>query len=78
LIPLAADDPLGGVRGAGNRVVIEWEDGGTTVLEGAGAGGRPTAESVVGDLLAWWRTRCAAGPSRSVHPPALVAAAATR
>jgi homoserine dehydrogenase len=42
--------PLAGVRGAFNAVFIEGEAAGELMLYGQGAGGRPTASAVVGDL----------------------------
>jgi homoserine dehydrogenase len=36
-------------------VVITLKSGKTIALEGRGAGRWPTAESVIGDLLALWR-----------------------
>jgi homoserine dehydrogenase len=43
--------PLAGVRGAFNAVFIEGEAAGELMLYGQGAGGRPTASAVVGDLI---------------------------
>jgi homoserine dehydrogenase len=43
--------PLAGVRGAFNAVFIEGEAAGELMLYGLGAGGRPTASAVVGDLI---------------------------
>ncbi|MGH7861334.1 MAG: homoserine dehydrogenase [Candidatus Dormibacteraceae bacterium] len=43
--------PLGRVRGAANAVFVEGDLVGQVLLEGLGAGGRPTASSVVGDLI---------------------------
>jgi homoserine dehydrogenase len=56
---LGADDPLYALAGARNAVVIEREDGELACLEGIGAGRWPTAQAVLGDLLALAR----AGPS---------------
>jgi homoserine dehydrogenase len=43
--------PLAGVEGAANAVYIEGDLVGQVVLQGQGAGGRPTASSVVGDII---------------------------
>jgi homoserine dehydrogenase len=43
--------PLARVEGAANAVYIEGDLVGPVLLEGLGAGGRPTASSVVGDLI---------------------------
>ena len=43
--------PLAGVRDAFNAVFIEGEAAGELMLYGLGAGGRPTASAVVGDLI---------------------------
>jgi homoserine dehydrogenase len=43
--------PLAVVEGAANAVCIEGDLVGQVVLQGQGAGGRPTASSVVGDLI---------------------------
>ena len=48
---LAADHPLHQVPAEWNAVVLEWEDGGVEVVRGRGAGGRPTAVAVLGDLF---------------------------
>jgi|HubBroStandDraft_1064217.scaffolds.fasta_scaffold27261_3 homoserine dehydrogenase len=46
-----ADHPLAQVRGAFNAVFIEGEAAGELMLYGRGAGGRPTASAVLGDLI---------------------------
>ena len=43
--------PLAAVDGAANAVYIEGDLVGQVLLQGLGAGGRPTASSVVGDLI---------------------------
>jgi len=43
--------PLAGVEGPANAVYIEGDLVGPVLLQGLGAGGRPTASSVVGDVL---------------------------
>lgn len=48
---LPSDHPLSKVRGAFNAVFIEGEAAGELMLYGRGAGGRPTASAVLGDLL---------------------------
>src|SRR5213082_2480906 len=49
LIPL--DHPLARVEGANNAVFVEGDLVGQVLLVGQGAGGRPTASAVVGDLI---------------------------
>jgi homoserine dehydrogenase len=49
LVPLEA--PIANVHGALNAVVAEGRYSGNIVLEGAGAGGAPTASAVVSDLV---------------------------
>ncbi len=46
-----ADHPLAGVRGPFNAVFVEGEAAGELMLYGRGAGGRPTASAVLGDLV---------------------------
>ena len=43
--------PLASVRGAFNAVFVEGEASGELMLYGRGAGGRPTASAVLGDLI---------------------------
>jgi homoserine dehydrogenase len=43
--------PLAGVEGAANAVYIEGDLVGQVLLQGQGAGARPTASSVVGDII---------------------------
>jgi len=43
--------PLSAVRGAFNAVFIEGENAGELMLYGQGAGGRPTASAVLGDVI---------------------------
>jgi homoserine dehydrogenase len=43
--------PLAGVEGANNAVFIEGDLVGQVLLQGQGAGGRPTASSVVSDII---------------------------
>ena len=49
MVPL--DHPLAQVEGAKNAVFVEGDLVGQVLLVGEGAGGRPTASSVVGDLI---------------------------
>ena len=49
MVPLS--HPLGQVEGAFNAVYIEGDLVGPVLLYGQGAGGRPTASAVIGDLL---------------------------
>ena len=49
MIPL--DHPLARVEGAENAVFVEGDLVGEVLLVGEGAGGRPTASAVVGDLI---------------------------
>lgn len=49
LIP--KDDLLANVSGPFNAILIDGNVSGTTVHQGAGAGGRPTASAVIADLL---------------------------
>jgi homoserine dehydrogenase len=48
---LDASHSLASVRGAGNALVVTFDDGDPIVLAGQGAGRFPTTESVLGDLL---------------------------
>lgn len=54
---VAADDPLAHVTGAQNSVLVETSRAGRVVLNGAGAGGDPTAAAVLGDLVSAARRR---------------------
>lgn len=54
---LDEDDPLAGVQGEWNALVLEHPDGGRTLVRGRGTGRWPTAESVLGDLLSVHRDR---------------------
>jgi len=49
MVPL--DHPLAQVEGANNAVYVEGDLVGQVLLVGQGAGGRPTASAVVGDLI---------------------------
>ena len=81
LVPL--DHPLAGVRQAFNAVFVEAEAAGELMFYGRGAGGRPTASAVLGDLVtvARHRVRGGRGPieSRYADLPVLgMGAAPTR
>ena len=81
LVPL--DHPLAGVRQAFNAVFVQAEAAGELMFYGRGAGGRPTASAVLGDLVtvARHRVRGGRGPieSRYADLPVLgMGAAPTR
>lgn len=65
LVPL--DHPLAGVRQAFNAVFVQAEAAGELMFYGRGAGGRPTASAVLGDLVtvARHRVRGGRGPIES-------------
>jgi len=48
---VSLDHPLAQVEGASNAVFVEGDLVGQVLLQGQGAGGRPTASAVVGDLV---------------------------
>ncbi|MEX2355440.1 MAG: homoserine dehydrogenase [Thermaerobacterales bacterium] len=62
-VELPADDPLAGVDGVENAVLVEGEPLGSVTFRGAGAGPLPTAAGLLGDLrqLGLQRRRSAAG-----------------
>jgi homoserine dehydrogenase len=62
------DHPLAAVDGAANAVFVEGASSGPVMLQGAGAGGSPTASAVLGDLVAAGRNRVA---STCEHAPSL-------
>ncbi len=66
---LPAAHPLAGVGGAFNAVVVEAEAAGRLMFYGAGAGGRPTASAVLGDVVAAARHRVQGGraPAESAY-----------
>lgn len=70
MVPVA--HPLAGVRGPFNAVFVEGLAAGELMLYGRGAGGRPTASAVLGDLLDAARSldapASAAPPRRSRLP----------
>jgi homoserine dehydrogenase len=59
LVPLS--HPLATVNGAFNAVVVEAEAAGRLMFYGQGAGGRPTASAVAGDLVMAARNRVQGG-----------------
>ncbi|WP_024794328.1 homoserine dehydrogenase [Tomitella biformata] len=59
LVPLA--HPLANVNGAFNAIVVEAEAAGRLMFYGQGAGGGPTASSVLGDLISAARNRVHGG-----------------
>jgi homoserine dehydrogenase len=50
-VPLPREHPLGAVYGANNAILIEAENAGRLMFHGAGAGGRPSASAIMGDLV---------------------------
>jgi homoserine dehydrogenase len=72
--------PLAGVRDAFNAVFIEGEAAGELMLYGLGAGGRPTASAVLGDLIDATRNRLAGttGPAPERLPASLRSMAEAR
>lgn len=62
---IPADHPLANVSNEDNAILLEADPFGSLVLQGKGAGGKPTAGSVVADIL-----RAARGDSPS-SPPAV-------
>ncbi|MGH9130689.1 MAG: homoserine dehydrogenase [Acidimicrobiales bacterium] len=65
--------PLASVRGPFNAVFIEGEAVGELMLYGRGAGGRPTAAAVLGDLIDAAHNLRSGGRGRTVlQPPARV------
>jgi homoserine dehydrogenase len=67
LVP--ASHPLASVRGAFNAIYVEAEAAGELMFYGRGAGGRPTASAVVGDLVTVARHKVAGtrGPGESTY-----------
>ena len=60
---LPREHPLAAVRGAFNAVFVEAENAGELMFYGAGAGGRPTASAIMGDLVSTARRVVAGAPS---------------
>ncbi|WP_327253845.1 homoserine dehydrogenase [Streptomyces sp. NBC_01244] len=67
MIPL--EHPLAAVRGAFNAVFVEADAAGQLMFYGPGAGGAPTASSVLGDLVAVCRNKLAGvtGPGATTY-----------
>ncbi|GAA4721274.1 homoserine dehydrogenase [Isoptericola chiayiensis] len=67
LVP--TDHPLAAVRGAFNAVFVEAEGAGPLMFYGQGAGGRPTASAVLGDVVSAARDRLIGGkgPQESAY-----------
>ncbi|GAB7190424.1 homoserine dehydrogenase [Kineococcus sp. NUM-3379] len=67
MLPLT--HPLAGVREAYNAVYVEAEAAGQLMFYGPGAGGRPTASAVLGDVVAVARHRVTGGrgPGESAY-----------
>ena len=67
MIPMS--HPLATVRDAFNAVFVEAEAAGQIMFYGRGAGGAPTASSVLGDVVAAARHRVtgAVGPAQSIY-----------
>jgi homoserine dehydrogenase len=61
------EHPLASVRESFNAVYLEGERLGPLMLYGRGAGGDPTATSVVGDLIELARNRAAGGLPSAIH-----------
>src|SRR6478609_7985951 len=62
---LPREHPLAAVRGAFNAVFIEAENAGELMFYGQGAGGKPTASTVMGDLVSAARSIVLDGPGRA-------------
>jgi homoserine dehydrogenase len=67
-----AEHPLAGVRGPFNAVFVEGVAAGELMLYGRGAGGRPTASAVLGDLVEVSRGLGAAPGATTRRAPAAV------
>ena len=67
MIPIT--HPLASVRDAFNAVFVEADAAGQVMFYGRGAGGAPTASSVVGDVVAAARNRItgSVGPAQSIY-----------
>ena len=71
-VELDSSHPLGQVKGAENRLLLQTEDGQTKSVSGRGAGRWPTTEAVVADLLDIYRESI---PAKHFTATAAVAAA---
>ncbi|MDQ4501490.1 homoserine dehydrogenase [Sinomonas sp. ASV322] len=67
---LPREHPLAAVRGANNAVFVEADNAGQLMFHGAGAGGRPAASAVMGDLVSTARRIVARQPAARRRPPA--------
>jgi homoserine dehydrogenase len=72
------EHPLASVRESFNAVYLEGERVGPIMLYGRGAGGDPTATSVVGDLIELARDRAAGGLPTAIHHSPRTGGAAPR
>jgi homoserine dehydrogenase len=59
---LPREHPLAAVHGAFNAVFVEAESAGSLMFYGAGAGGKPTASAILGDVVSAARRRVLGGP----------------
>ena len=68
-VMLPADHPLAGVRDAFNAVFVEADAAGELMFYGQGAGGKPTASAVLGDVITAARNRVVSsrGPGESAY-----------
>ncbi|MDR7082985.1 homoserine dehydrogenase [Arthrobacter ginsengisoli] len=62
---LPREHPLAAVHGAFNAVFIEAENAGELMFYGQGAGGKPTASAIMGDLVSAARSIVLGGPGRA-------------
>ncbi|MET1035124.1 MAG: homoserine dehydrogenase [Arthrobacter sp.] len=62
---LSREHPLAAVRGAFNAVFIEAENAGELMFYGQGAGGRPTASAILGDVVSAARRVVVGGRGRT-------------
>lgn len=62
---LPREHPLAAVHGAFNAVFVEAENAGELMFYGQGAGGKPTASAVMGDLISAARSIVLGGPGRA-------------
>jgi homoserine dehydrogenase len=62
---LPREHPLAAVHGAFNAVFVEAENAGELMFYGQGAGGKPTASAVMGDLVSAARSIVLGGPGRA-------------
>jgi homoserine dehydrogenase len=60
-LTLPADHPLAGTRDEENRILVQTQGGRSHLLQGKGAGRRPTSLAVMADLLDIYENH--------IHPP---------